>query len=271
LKNVILLYFSPTHTTQKTARAIAQGTGLPCEEYDCTLPTARQAAAVLPAFGPGTLAVIAAPVYGGRPAKFLCDVLQRCKGNGAPAILLVQYGNRHYDEALTRLASLAEAQGFVPAAAAAFVGEHSFSSQIAAGRPNAGDLAEALHFGAAAAKKCASDGWQPLAQNQIPGRPRDFAVIGSHISHFKDMGPVGPTVSDRCVRCGTCVAACPAGALTMTGDGVQVDGKLCIHCRACAKACPHQAIEITHPLFAEIVQNCREAFGQDFCRNTTAL
>ena len=98
----------------------------------------------------GELCVIAVPVYGGRVATTALQRLQRLKGNGSPAILVVVYGNRDYEDALLELRDTAVQLGFVPLTAGAFIGEHSFSTPelpIAAGRPDADDLQQAREFG----------------------------------------------------------------------------------------------------------------------------
>lgn len=55
----------------------------------------------------GELCVIAVPVYGGRVAATALQRLQRLKGNGSPAILVVVYGNRDYEDALLELRNTA--------------------------------------------------------------------------------------------------------------------------------------------------------------------
>ncbi len=48
----------------------------------------------------------------------------------------------------------------------------------------------------------------------------------------------------RCTACGTCVAQCPAGALSVE-DGVAVaDPALCIGCYCCQEMCPEKAIAL---------------------------
>ena len=48
----------------------------------------------------------------------------------------------------------------------------------------------------------------------------------------------------RCTACGTCVAQCPAGALSIE-DGVAVaDPALCIGCFCCQEMCPEKAIAL---------------------------
>ena len=70
----------------------------------------------------GELCVIAVPVYGGRVAATALQRLQRLKGNGSSAILVVVYGNRDYEDALLELRDTTVQLGFVPLTAGAFIG-----------------------------------------------------------------------------------------------------------------------------------------------------
>lgn len=117
------------------------------------------AAAHSAALSAGAVAVIAAPVYGGHVAPTAAKRLETLRGSGTPAVVIAVYGNRAFEKAAAELAALAARQGFVPVAAAAFVGEHSYSTPetpVAAGRPDAQDLARAAEFGAAVRKKLAA-------------------------------------------------------------------------------------------------------------------
>jgi len=61
---------------------------------------------------------------------------------------------------------------------------------------------------------------------------------------------------DRCLRCGSCIAACADGALTMTPSGVAVDVDRCRVDGACVVACPAQARDLVGRSFtvAELVE-----------------
>ena len=49
-------------------------------------------------------------------------------------------------------------------------------------------------------------------------------------------------ISDDCVSCGTCAAACPAEAIS-EGDGkFVIDADACLDCGTCADECPTEAI-----------------------------
>ena len=90
--------------------------------------------------------------------------LREIRGEGTPAIVLAVYGNRSFGTAVAELASFVAERGFVPVAAGAFVGEHSYSTPetpIAQGRPDAQDLAAATAFGAQVREKLAKTGSSP--------------------------------------------------------------------------------------------------------------
>ena len=50
-------------------------------------------------------------------------------------------------------------------------------------------------------------------------------------------------ITDACVSCGTCVDACPAGAISQGDAHYEIDESVCMSCGACAGACPTGAIE----------------------------
>ena len=110
-------------------------------------------------------AVFAVPVYGGRVAPAALERLQEIRGEGTPAVVLAVYGNRAFGTAVAQLAAFVAERGFVPVAAGAFVGEHSYSTPgtpIAEGRPDTQDLAEATAFGARIGQKLAHGETRPI-------------------------------------------------------------------------------------------------------------
>lgn len=48
----------------------------------------------------------------------------------------------------------------------------------------------------------------------------------------------------KCIRCGDCIAACPAGALSFDEQGVVRSDALCTLCGRCAEVCPTEAMEM---------------------------
>ncbi|MHC1776413.1 MAG: glycyl-radical enzyme activating protein [Lentimicrobium sp.] len=46
----------------------------------------------------------------------------------------------------------------------------------------------------------------------------------------------------KCIRCGSCVAACPEKAISLSSDGILTDPERCLLCGKCAEVCPSAAI-----------------------------
>ena len=143
--NINALYFSPTSTTAKIVKTIANGICESYKEYNLTLPDKREEYQGL-TFGSDDIVVIGVPVYKGRIPECLVDYFSKFTGNNTKAIFTVVYGNREYDDALLELKNIFEERGFIGIAVGAFIGEHSNTSLVAGGRPDMDDLNIAMHF-----------------------------------------------------------------------------------------------------------------------------
>lgn len=220
---ISLLYFSPTHTTQRILNAIGEGLGAQCQPLDLTF---APISAPLPH---SQLLVVGVPVYAGRIPEIVYERLAQLDGQGLPTVAVVLYGNRAYEDALLELADLLRQRNCQLVAAGAFIGEHSYSTAehpTAANRPDGADLAKAQAFGQQLAQR-RQDGQfgTPVLPGQFPYKARKPAS-----------GIVPQTDMDRCLRCLECVAVCPTGAISADEPG-QTDPALCIGCAACIKAC----------------------------------
>ena len=146
IKQVHIAYFSPTGTTKRTLRAVAEGCG--CSELSETDWADPKSRAALLKTGPDELVIVGMPVYYGRiPSPFHEGLPLR--GEGTPFVPVAVYGNRHYDDALLELKTLGEAAGCVTLGAAAFVAQHCLNPDMGRGRPDASDLAAMKRFGSA--------------------------------------------------------------------------------------------------------------------------
>jgi len=56
------------------------------------------------------------------------------------------------------------------------------------------------------------------------------------------------TDPDKCLRCGGCVAVCPAIALDLTEHGITCDGDKCTSCKNCMQFCPVGAIKLVEEI-----------------------
>jgi len=144
INSVKLVYFSPTGTTRAIVESVAEGINVSKTEHlNLTPPEAESRG--LEEIGDG-LTIIGVPVYDSRVPVDAIHRLRRIKADKTPAVVIVVYGNRAYDDALLELNNLAIETGFNTIAAGAFIGEHALLP-IADGRPDTGDLRKAREFG----------------------------------------------------------------------------------------------------------------------------
>lgn len=246
-----LIYFSPTGTTREIIKQVASGLDeRDVEHHDLT----RMEQEFSLRLDDG-LAVIGLPVYAGRVPEIFLKRIEHLTGAGIPAILIVLYGNRAYEDALVELRDVMTAKGFNVIAAAAFIGEHSYSTDerpIAASRPDAGDMQKAREFGAAIANKLQGECHQ--ATLEIPGN-----------TPYKERIPLGgicpETNPELCTLCKTCSRVCPAFIISVD-QAVSTEAGNCIMCCACVKSCPHHARVMRHPMVEArrdlLVKTCSE-------------
>lgn len=210
IRTVTACYFSPTDTTKKTVEAIARGIRPVIQILDLTPPAARENPYH---FGPEDLLVIGAPVYGGRIPLVEEEAIRHIHGSCTPVVLAAVYGNRAYEDALLELRDLLSCQGFIPVAAGAFIGEHSFGNTIAAGRPDAEDLAKCADFG------------RQIAFWLMDATVGDFSLKVPGNYPYRSRGAqsgIAHEISKDCIFCMHCAEVCPTGAISSKSPAIKI-------------------------------------------------
>ena len=247
-KKLTLVYFSATRTTKKNLHAIADGMGQPYEVVDFTLPQNRVQNL---SFGEDDFVLFGSPVYSGVMPLLVRDYLvNHVKGHNTPCAIVSVYGNRAFDDCLVEMEDVLTDNGFVVEAAAACLGEHSFSTQIATDRPDQKDLDWAKDFGRKIAPKL-NEPAKALEKGVIPGnRP---------YKERKPSSPMAPATTNGCIRCTICAKNCPVGAIDFD-DMTIVDESKCIRCLACVRLCPLGSKAMIGEGFQATVEKCLKGF-----------
>ena len=255
-----LTYFSATHTSQKVGRAIAEGYGAtePIEELDGTFEPISSNT-----LERNNLLIACVPVYGGHVAPIALKRLEALRGNQTPAVAVAVYGNRDFETAVLELQTFLTERGFRVIAAAAFVGEHSYSTSehpIAPNRPHSEDLQEARQFGQAIHQKVESadepaltDADQLVCPDSGEENLRGFIDFIKACQAKAQAQPQAKPIKqvpivneDLCTHCGACANVCPTGAIE-ENNPILVNADKCIKCCACVKSCPEHARSLATP------------------------
>ena len=242
IKKVKAAYFTGTGTTEKIvtfiSQEIARQLNIKLDILDFSLPSARIKPLV---FTEEDLVIFGTFVVAGRVPNVLLPFFRTIQGNGGYSVPIVLYGNRSYDDALIELRDILSAGKLHTIAAAAFIGEHSFSESIANGRPDLQDIDTARKFANKIVQRISAQE-ERLDPVQISGTAfpyRDYYkplnISGEPVRFLK----AKPVTNDSCTDCKLCADICPMGSI----DRVNVKNVtgLCIKCCACIKKCPANA------------------------------
>ncbi len=241
-KKLNVMYFSPTSTTKKIVTGVAEGISKRCNGrmmanvIDFTLPGVREKGL---SFTKEDIVVVGVPVYAGRVPNILLKYLDTIEGNGALAVAVVVYGNRHYDDAAVELQDILTGNGFRVVAGGAFIGEHAFSNILGKDRPDRRDMAIVDKFANKIYEKLADE--KDFGPVLIKGdRPyRKYYMPKNEEGASVDIRKVTPKTNDNCTDCKLCAEICPMGSIDY--DDVSKLRGICIKCGACIKKCPSGA------------------------------
>ncbi|MEG2570229.1 MAG: 4Fe-4S binding protein [Clostridia bacterium] len=195
-------------------------------------------------FAHDELVVFGVPSYGGRVPVPAAQGIAKMHGDNTPAVLIVTYGNRAYDDTLLELQNIVEKNGFAVLAAAAFVTEHSIMHSVAHGRPDEKDIDEIHKFAQNAWAKisgCQAD--QNITRLKLPGKTPYVIYNGI---------PLKPQATNACTKCGICAEQCPTGAIAQDSPN-KTDKNVCVSCMRCIKICPNGARRL-NPLMLSVAE-----------------
>lgn len=225
---LITAYFSPVGSTLRVIKHIGSLIGNADLEIDFTVKRNEDSLNI--ELNPDDILVIGVPVYAGRVPQPAADRMSRLKGNGAAAVIIATYGNRHYDDALIEMKTILESCGFNVTGCMAVVTEHSLVRSIAKGRPDMHDIIKIEELAGRISKKIKNGPAEGISVS-VPGNIeyRPYHKI-----------PFVPHVSGKCSSCGVCARECPVGAIDMNNPRL-TDKNTCISCMRCIAICPGES------------------------------
>ncbi|CAK7056377.1 EFR1 family ferrodoxin [Fusobacterium varium] len=240
VKKVWAAYFSGTGTTEKIvcglAKSLAEKLNAEYCCFDFTLPKAREGKSP---FQKEDLVVFGTPTIAGRVPNVLLKYLATVEGRGALAVPISLYGNRNYDDCLIELRDILAKNEFYPIAAGAFIGEHSFSRILGAGRPDTKDMQILMEFAEKIVKKVESGDKTLIEVKGTPEPYRWYYQPRDRKGNPVDIRKVKPLTNDKCTDCKICAEVCPMGSISF--ENVREVPGICIKCCACIKKCPENA------------------------------
>lgn len=211
------VFFSPTGGTKKVVQYIGKQIG-DGKNVDISLDFASCV------MKKSDFCAVGVPSFSGRVPSVAAERLKKLRGSQTPALLVVTYGSRAYEDTLTELKDVLEAQGFVCIGAAAIVTEHSIVHQFGAGRPTAEDYA-------------GIDAFIGEIKARLQKEHLSVAVPGNR--PYKQTRPASMQIqaTEQCVKCGLCAKSCPVNAIPAENPSA-TDCEACISCMRCVSICP---------------------------------
>lgn len=250
MKQIDIVFFSPTGTTKKIALSAAKAIDYKISLIDLTRAENRRKKHFLSS----DAVIIAIPVYEEKVPSLLQHCFQQLRGQEQPAAIIAVYGNIGYGIALNQLYQITKKSNLNCVAAATFIGEHSFSSKkhsVAVNRPNDIDLKNAYDFGLQIKNKIEKGDLKTIhiPKGKIPWLAHLMPKNGAKLFSKEPIADFS-----KCLKCNVCVTACPVSAIEK--KNLTIDEAKCLRCFACAKKCPKHArkVEFSSPIIGRVFE-----------------
>lgn len=242
------VYFSPNGNTEKVIKAASNRICSNIAEYNLLKAPLTEDIKV----SDDSILIVAMPAYAGRIPELCVSMLHHLKGSKQPAIAIVVYGNRDYEDALIELKEILEAEDFCVIGAGAFIAQHSIFPQIAAGRPDANDLKLIDEF---------ADHCSQLLTAFSADCYQKIKVKGNTPYIASGKVPMKPKGDSKCSGLCRCVELCPTHSISAENPK-KTNKDTCISCAACIHVCPRHARAfhgITYKIATkEFLKSCAE-------------
>lgn len=232
-KKLSKVYFSPSGSTEKIVNEVAKSFNMNRENYDLLSFDDEKTF-------DDELVIIGVPVFNGRIPKTAQKRLSKMKGTDTKTIVILNYGNMEYVDALLELTELLKENGFNIIGIATTVSENSLFSQIAHGRPDENDLKKISEFSKNVYEKIENGdeneifvgGYKPFVEHEIPQfnvECDDSLCVEcldcAYTCPEDAIDESTPTMTsiDDCSRCSTCINICSEGARSFGGAEYELE------------------------------------------------
>lgn len=245
--SIYSIYFSPTQGTKKITNLLADE-WKDYQEIDLCEDTSKLEKEKK-IFSEQDVCFFGVPSYGGRVPAVAVERIQNFIGNHAKAILVVAYGNRHYDDTLLELYHILKERDFQCVGAVTAIAEHSIMRQFGAGRPDEEDREQLKQF----AKQI-----KIRVENPVD---KEMELCGN-IPYKEYHGvPLKPQTKEICNQCSVCANLCPVGAISLKEPN-KTDKEKCISCMRCIQICPKHARELDQVMLNGVIEKMKNLFKE---------